>query len=240
MQARRVQKQPAFILQRRPYSENSLLLDAFTREHGRVAVLAKGARKLKSPQRGLLHSFTPLCIAWSGRRELVTLTNAESFRKPFALEGQALMCAWYASELITRFLHRNDPHEGLFDAYAELLERLEQEGRPEWSLRLFEKCLLSEAGYGLVLDLEVGGQVPIQSSSHYRYLPDRGPVLDQGDDFGGIAVSGRALLSLHQESYPGKAEQKEIKKLTRILLSIHLQGRDLKTRRVVRQLAAAW
>ncbi len=233
---RRVQKQPAFVLARHPFSESSLIIDAYSRDHGRVPVLAKGARRLKSPHRGLLQAFTPVLLDWSGRRELVTLTRAEPAGRPVRLGGRALMCGFYANELLLRFLHRGDPHEALFDAYAGLIADLDDGADPEWSLRVFETVLLRDAGYGLVLDREVVGRREIEENGDYRYIIGRGPVLADGEGFGGTPVRGETLIALRGRGFPGALARREAKRLTRALLGELLEGRGLRSRAVFVQM----
>src|SRR5688572_13370544 len=105
--------QPGFVLHSYPYRETSLLVEAFTRDHGRVALMARGARRPKSALRGILLSFQPLLVSWSGRGELRTLTQAE-WRGPYSpLAGQGLICGFYLNELLLKLLARDDPHKRL-------------------------------------------------------------------------------------------------------------------------------
>ncbi len=235
---RRVQRQPAWILQRYPYGESSLLVDLFSRDFGRMMVLSKGARRLKSPQRGLLHPFQDLLVGWSGRRELVTLTRVESAGRWRRLTGASAMCGWYASELLSRFLQRGDPHETLFDAYGELLSRLGGEA-DDWSLRLFETVLLGEVGYGLVLDHEVTGNGPLEAGRRYRYIPGRGPADEAVAGNAGVAVAGETLIALRSATLPSRPVRREARILTARLLAAQLDGRELRSQGVMRQMLAA-
>jgi DNA repair protein RecO (recombination protein O) len=233
---RAVQKQPAYILTRHPYSESSLIVDAFTRDFGRVALLAKGARRLKSPFRGVLQGFQPLVLSWSGSRDLVTLVRAEPAPVTPTLGGRTLMFGWYANELLLRFLQRKDPHENLFDAYASLLTRLRQGGEHEWFLRLFEIALLRDIGYGMVLDRAVEGNQPIESGRRYRYIPDRGPVPEDDPGQFGMLVTGATLMALRGDLSVNDAIGREARRLTRKLLENLLEGRELRSRGVYRQM----
>jgi len=233
--SRKVQRQPAYILARHPFSESSLVLDAFCRDHGRVPLMAKGARRLKSPHRGIVQAFFPLALDWSGRRELVTLVRAELVGAVPRLAGAPLMCAWYANELLLKFLHRGDPHEALFSAYESLLAELAEDD-PEWALRRFEAALLADVGYGLVLEREVIGQQPIEARRGYLYIIGRGPVEDGAAGFVGTPVRGETLLALHSGARPGTAARREAKILIRTLLAGLMEGRHLKSRSVFMQM----
>ena len=113
-----------FVLHSYPFRETSLIVEAFTRDHGRVALVARGARRPRSSLRGVLSPFQPLLLSWSGRSELRTLVRAESQNGHLALAGETLMCGFYLNELLLKLLPRDDPHERLYDAYQHTLAGL--------------------------------------------------------------------------------------------------------------------
>ena len=120
----RVQHHQAYILHTRPWSETSLLIDAFSRVHGRVSLLAKGARRIKSKVRGLIRPFQPLLLSWSGKGELQVLTDAET-ELPVAMpDHQSWLCGCYMNELLIKTLHKHDPHEQLYDYYDQALSAM--------------------------------------------------------------------------------------------------------------------
>src|SRR5476651_2023119 len=164
---RKVEQEPAFVLHTYPYKETSLIVEAFSRGQGRTALIAKGARRPRSAMRGVLHAFQPLRFSWAGSGEMNTLVSAEwQGGLPF-LRGFGLMCGFYLNELILRLLPREDAHESLFDTYAHSLERL---GHGETSapvLRSFEKRLLAELGYAMILDRDVASGAAIDPAAHY-------------------------------------------------------------------------
>src|SRR3546814_20495683 len=114
----RVVLEPAYLLNRRLYQDSSLLLEAYTRNHGRVGLVARGARGPKSKLRGVLQTFSPLLLSWSTTGELGTLTGAEAAGPPLLLSGERIFHGWYLHELLMRLLPRQDPHPALFEAYA--------------------------------------------------------------------------------------------------------------------------
>jgi len=146
--AQRVQDSLAYMLHATPWRETSLIVQAFSREHGCVALVAKGAKRPYSVLRPVLAAFQPLLLSWSGAGEVRTLTRAESAGiRPLA--GPALMSAWYMNELLLRLLPREDAHPALFDAYDQALQRLASGSRAAGALRRFEWVLLQETGYGV-------------------------------------------------------------------------------------------
>ena len=141
-------------------------------------------------------------MGFSGRGELPTLTAAEPAGAAPAIAGESLFCGLYLNELLLRLLHRHDPHERLFENYSEALGRLGEGRDTEAALRVFEKRLLEDIGFGLVLDHEVQNGAPIQPEQLYRYVPERGPVPAHAANGEGIAVQGASLLARHLGERP--------------------------------------
>ena len=221
--------EPSYILHTRKYRESSLILEAFSREHGRVALVARGARGAKSRWKSMLQPFRPLLLDWSQRGEMGTLTGADQVASPPALADESLFCGIYANELLMRFLQRHDPHPRLFDRYRQLLGGLAVGEAAQPPLRLFERHLLEAAGFGVQLDHEPGTGEVIDAEHWYEYLPESGPVRRAGgggeDD---RLVSGGALLAL-QSGDIGPEHQRELKLLMRRLISHYLGDRPLKS-----------
>lgn len=230
----RVSQEPAYVLHHHDYGETSLLLEMFTRRHGRLGVVAKGARRARSPLRATLIPFLPLVTGFSGRGELPTLTGAEPAGPAPAIAGEALFCGLYLNELLLRLLHRHDPHERLFESYGDALGRLGAGRDTEAVLRVFEKRLLEDIGFGLVLDHDVEDGAPIQPEHLYRYVPERGPVPAHAADGEGIAVQGASLLALARERLVDGVALSELKPLMRALLARHLGERPLTSRGLFR------
>ena len=227
----RVADEPAFVLHHHVYGETSLLLEILSRQHGRLGLIAKGARRPKSVLRATLIPFQLLAVNFSGRGELPTLSNAEPLAPAAPLAGEALYCGLYLNELLMRLLHRHDPHERLFQSYAKALQDLAKNTNLESALRLFEKRLLDEIGYGLVLDHSVDNGLPVQAEAHYRYLPERGPVAAEISD-DGVPVSGHCLLALAREQLDDESVRHEAKRLLRALLARQLGTRPVFSRRL--------
>lgn len=146
----RVQDAQGYVLHASPWRETSLIVQCFTRDHGCVAVAAKGAKRPYSALRPVLVAFQPLWLSWSGSAEVHTLVRAEAGPVRL-LNGRAMMSAWYLNELILRLLAREDPHPGVYDAYEAALDALAdaQVRSHAAALRQFEWLLLEQAGYGL-------------------------------------------------------------------------------------------
>jgi DNA repair protein RecO (recombination protein O) len=230
---KRADHQPGYVLHTYPYKETSLIVEAFTRRHGRVALLARGARRPRSAMRGVLLAFHPLRLGWSGSAELATLVTAEWGGGLQPLAGRGLMCGFYLNELILRLLPREDPHEALYDAYGDALARLSAGDAFPAVLRSFEKRLLAELGYAPVLDRDASTGGPIEPAGSYVYEPDRGPVRASHGD---LLVSGRTLLDLAADDYSRSETRDEARYLMRALIGQRLHGQVLHTRSVLMEL----
>lgn len=232
----RQQDEPAFVLHSYPFRETSLILDVFSRRHGRMAMVARGARRPRSSLRGVLMNFQPLLLSWFGKGEVRTMHSAEWQGGQPYLQGTALMCGFYLNELLLNLLARDDPHEQLFDYYRATLYRLANEADHAATLRCFEKHLLQELGYALVLDREAGGARPIQPELCYRYVVEQGALADDGNDSAGFPVFGKTLLDMAADEYADPATAQQSKQLMRILLNHHLGGKILHTRELIKEL----
>lgn len=230
VQRQRIDGALAYLLHAYPYSETSLILEVFARDHGRLALLARGARRPRSALRGVLHAFQPLELGWFGGGEVKTLAKAEWLGGLPLLGGEGLLLGYYLNELLLKLLPREDAHAVLFDAYAAALAALSRGATETAELRRFEKTLLRELGYGLVLTRDSSGQ-PIDAAMLYRYQVEHGPV-DARETESGQVVSGRTLIELAADQYADARSLKESKQLMRYLLSHYLAGQPLQTRRV--------
>ncbi len=233
----RQEAQPAFVLHSFPYRETSLVVEAFSRNHGRIALVARGARRPRSPLRGVLSSFQPLLLSWSGRSELRTLIRAEWQGAYLALGGQTLMCGFYLNELLLKLLARDDPHERLYEVYQNTLAALARgEGR-EGILRHFELQLLEELGYGVSLDRDAESGTEITPERHYVYVLERGPVqIKVSESRGGVELSGKTLLDMQSGQYDDALTQRQSKLLMRTLIDHYLGKQVLHTRMMLREL----
>ena len=232
---RRAEHEPGFVLHAYPYKETSLIVEAFTRNFGRVGLLARGARRPRSAMRGVLLAFHPLHLTWSTSAELGTLMSAEWGGGQASLSGIGLMCGFYINELLLRLLPRDDPHEALFDAYAKALGRLAAGDAQASILRGFERRMLAELGYAPVLDRDAGNGSAIEPAKHYAYEAERGPV-ETSRANGDAVISGRTLLDMQADNYDNSRTRDEARRLMRALIAERLGGQALHTRAVLSEL----
>ena len=225
----RVNDQPAFILHRREYQDASLILELFTRDFGRVSVLAKGARKGRNAAHFQIGNR--LAVGWSGRSELKTLIQIDS--RPLAIAQDCYIALFYLNELLLYLLPRHDPHPRLFDHYQQLLLELEA-SQLEPLLRNFEMDLLEQLG--VLADFSTLGETgePLAADRFYRFDVNAGLSAAAGDETG--VYPGAALLALQQRRFDQPQVLKLAKALLRKIIDYNLQGRTLQSRQFYHQL----
>lgn len=237
---KRIPEDPAFVLHRYDWSESSLILEVFTRRHGRVALAAKGAKRPHSSLRPVLLPMQPLHILFGGETEVRTLKSAEWIGGQAMPSGRALLTGYYVNELVLRMLAREDPHETLFDSYAELIALIGTEGgaNMQAALRAFELLLLMETGHLPALDMQISTGDPLLATMAYCLTPESGlRAMPSPDD---STLSGGQWLLLHQclAANSGLTPLMQtclplrdaLRPQLRTLLHYHCGGRNLRTR----------
>jgi DNA repair protein RecO (recombination protein O) len=228
----RVSGQPAFVLHSYPYNETSLIIDLFTRDFGRIAVVAKGAKRPMSKLRGVLQTFQPLSVSWSGKSELRTLIDAEWVGGMRPIEKTALLCGFYLNELLVKLLARDDAHPALFDHYVATLNQLAHDEPAQIVLRKFERALLKETGVAADLARSTSTRAAVEPGGDYVVDPEKGPREALPADVWPV-VSGQTLLDMERDDYTDAATQAQSKQLMRFLLAYHLGGAPLNTRQIL-------
>ena len=233
-QRRRIQLSPTYILHQKPYRDTSRILEVFTREHGRLTLFARGVRGPKSKLAAVLQPFQLLLASWSGRGEAAQLTACECAPEATPLPAPHLMACFYLNELLLKLTLRHDPHVGLFDAYGRTLTALRQGAALEPALRIFEKRLLEEVGFGVDLSSDAATGEPIEPEAHYQFHPAQG--LKRSACTGRGLISGRSLLALARDSLSSASELEDARALLTAAIAHCLEGRELATRAVARAL----
>jgi DNA repair protein RecO (recombination protein O) len=230
---RRVQQQAAFILHHRPFRDSSQLLDLLSRDHGKLAVVARGSRGARSRLKGVLRPFMPLSMSWVIKSDLGTLTGAEVRGAPLSLTGDALMSGYYVNELILHFLHRHDPQPEIFDAYAQTIEAMAARGAQVAAiLRQFEMALLRHSGYALNFAHESGTSKALEPTQSYEYRMEQGPVAVSRSE-GSLVFSGAALTAIARQEFGDPEVLRAANRLMREVIAFHLGGKELKSRKVL-------
>ncbi|NMM39051.1 MAG: DNA repair protein RecO [Glaciimonas sp.] len=228
----RILVQPGFVLHSYPYKETSLIIDFFSRDHGRVALVAKGAKRPHSALRGVLQTFQPLSVGWSGKAEIRTLIGVEWVGGLLPLEKSALLCGFYLNELLVKLLARDDPHPTLFNHYVSTLNQLAHGEAAPIVLRRFERVLLKETGVAVDLTLCTTTRSVVTADAIYVVDPERGVRLARpGDPW--PQVRGQTLLDMECGNYADATTLVQSKLMMRALLAHHLGGTPLNTRQIL-------
>lgn len=228
--AERIDSEVGFVLHSHPYKETSLLVEALTRTHGRISVMARGARRPHSALKAKLLPFQALTFSWFGKGPLHTLHAVEWQGDGRCLGGGALMCGFYLNELLMRLLPHGDPHEGLFDHYVAALRELADGLDAEPVLRRFELALLTELGYAQTLSQMATTSTPVDPAGRYGYALEQGVVEPVNS---GPVFSGKTLLDMAAGDYSDARTLAESKLLMRQLLAHYLGDKPLATRQLL-------
>jgi len=231
----RVEQQPAFVLHSYAWRETSLIVEVFSRDFGRMALVARGAKRPTSQFRGLLAPFSPLAIAWSGRNEIKSLVRVEWLGGLAPLRGDGLLSAFYLNELLVRLLPRGDAHAALFASYVQTLRELARDNDARAAvLRGFELDLLRELGYAPALDHAADGE-PVHAERWYRIDAQQGLMAAAGPA-DALCIRGASLAALARRDFSQPQAAADGKLLLRQLIRYHLNGQPLNTRRILQDL----
>jgi DNA repair protein RecO (recombination protein O) len=246
---RRISQEPAFVLHRYDWSESSLVLEVFTRHYGRIALVARGAKRPSSNFRPVLLPLQPLRVSFGGEGEIRALKEAEWVGGQVMPTGDALLSGYYLNELLMRLLARDDAHAQLFDAYGAAVRVLASEHGEalQPALRAFELLLLRETGFLPALDAQTLAMTPLVDDEAYSLVPEGGLVRAQVGD-GRSSLSGAQWQALQQaldQAAPFGPVMRAVvdvnawlKPQLRALLHYHCGVQTLRTRQLMKDLQA--
>ncbi len=225
----------AFLIHKRAYKGNSLLLDFLSLDLGMIRCIANGIRASKY---GAVQPFCKLDITIRGNRELKTLTNFEINDKPRAFTGDKLLIVMYINELLARLLLPLEIHTNLFYLYADFVDKLAEidtnnKQKQHWLLRLFEKNLLSELGYELNYKLDIKNNI-IETNKYYTYCQNQGFLVNKNGD-----ISGELLIFLQLNKYDAVVDKLQLRvcrDLFRAQLNLLLGNKPLQSRILLQKL----
>ncbi len=243
---KRISEEPAYVLHRYDWSESSLILEVFTRHYGRIALVAKGAKRPSSSFRPILLPLQPLHLAFGGDAEIRTLKAAEWAGGNVMPTGEALMSGYYLNELLMRMLARDDPHTALFDAYTRVVQILASDHGEalQAALRAFELLLLRELGVLPALDAQTMTLAPLEETCPYTLVPEGGLRQAGTDDRASLNGAQWAAVQLALDNpAPFQATlmacagvMADLKPQLRTLLNYHCGVSTLRTRQMMREL----
>lgn len=219
----------AYVLHTRPYRETSMLVEVLSSLHGRITLVARGAKRGKCKDSSMLQPFIPIQISWFGNGDLVTLTQVEVNALQFNLYGRSAICGMYLNELLIKLLPKWDNCEVLYNAYEKALQALARHEEQQIILRSFEMQLLKSLGYGLELRKDISG-MDIVASGYYIFDPEHGlkPVQMHQN-----SISGTNLLAIAKNTWHSPEILLDLKRLMRMILRHHLGTKQLMSRELL-------
>ena len=231
--------QPAYVLHRRAFRETSAIVELLTQDYGRVAAVVRGV-KGGGRQRMSIEPFTMVEVAWRGRGQMVTVIGSEAVQATH-LKGDALFAGLYVNELLIKTLEPQEPVEAVFGAYGATLTALAADENLEPALRLFEKGLLDELGYGLVFDVDIKTGLPIEADKTYQAVDGEGfHEVGNGGDPSPEAhtrpsgregtLTGAEIIAIANGDFTGSRARAAAKQVLRRALRQRLAGKRLNTR----------
>ena len=243
MATKRISDEPAYLLHRYDWSESSLILEVFTRHYGRIALVSKGVKRPSSSFRPILLPLQALHIAFGGDAEIRTLKAAEWQGGHVMPTGEALLSGYYLNELLMILLARDDPHAGLFDVYANVVQVIAS-GHGEVlqaALRAFELLLLREIGLLPQLDAQTMTLLELAPDTRYTLVPEGGlRQTHPGDRSSLSGAQWQALQASIAQDAPFTATLRacaevmaELKPQLRALLNYHCGVGTLRTRQMM-------
>lgn len=236
--ARHHQETQGYLLHTLAWRETSLIIEVFTEQHGRLALIARGVRRPRALLRGVLQPFQRLQLAWFGQEtSLRTLKTAEWLDSLPLLRGKALFCGFYLNELLYRLLPPDEPHGSLFLAYGDALRQLSEGKGAEPILRAFEYHLLHALGVAPTAVLATVNQEPLLPETWYQ-LDHDGAVVRQAEHGEPVSFHGKTLQDMVSGCYEDPRTLQESKALMRRLINIHLGGKEIYTRRILQEIPA--
>lgn len=226
-------KSNGFVLHSRRFRENSRILELLTRDAGRIAVVARVAKKNSGTQAALYQPFRELALRWRGRGELQNLLSAEE-QQHFSLSSQASLCGLYCNELLLTLTSKFVPMPEIFLGYRETMAALSREDSYAPVLRRFEVLLLEQLGYGFNLHTDALTGEPLPESDHYFFHPVTGlSVSNPGG--GGIRVTAEAVDAIRRRDFSRQSSAKAVKMMLGSAIDNLLDGRPLKSRQLFRE-----
>jgi len=224
------ENQLVYVLHTYPFKETSLIVEIFSKEFGRISLVAKGARRPKSALRGMLQSFQALEASWSGNGELKTLYAIDWCEQYLPMTGNALICGFYLNELLLRLLPKEDNYESLFNFYHTTMERLSKNLTIGITLRKFELKLLLELGYEVALKVDANSK-EIQADKTYYYEAEFG-AFEKLRTEKSIKVAGQTLIDMGNNNFGSAATELQSKNLMRFLINYYLGDKPLNSKQL--------
>ena len=217
MKALGVNQTEAILLHSRNYSETSLICELFTRKHGRVSVIAKGARSKKNKFQNIAAPNILASVNYSGKSELKTLVSWEEITH-FSILGKNLKILLYLNELIFKLLEKENKQDRIFESLIDFYKVLVSGDAKniEISLREFEYFLICELGYGFNFLYDDNGKKIVREKTYY-FHPAQGFSEKPLNNF--LKVSGIDIIDFTNGKITSSSARSKIRKIMQLAIS---------------------
>ena len=217
MKALGVNQTEAILLHSRNYSETSLICELFTRKHGRVSVIAKGARSKKNKFQNIAAPNILASVNYSGKSELKTLVSWEEISH-FSILGKNLKILLYLNELIFKLLEKENKQDRIFESLIDFYKVLVSGDAKniEIALREFEYFLICELGYGFNLLYDDNGKKIVREKTYY-FHPAQGFSEKPLNNF--LKVSGIDIIDFTNGKITSSSARSKIRKIMQLAIS---------------------
>ena len=200
------EKSPAIIIRQADFSESSRVVTLFTRNFGKVAALAKGAKRPKGPFDAALDLLTVCDVVFirksSSGLDILTEAKLQQRFKPKSGDLGSLYAGYYVAELLDALSEEYDPHPLLYDEAVLALERLAGDLPLNISVLRFELVILREIGQLPAFDMCMACGQPVGAAGRYGFQVSQGSLICQncfGDEAPRYSVTpgtAAALMTL--------------------------------------------
>ena len=217
MKALGVNQTEAILLHSRNYSETSLICELFTRKHGRVSVIAKGARSKKNKFQNIAAPNILASVNYSGKSELKTLVSWEEISH-FSILGKNLKILLYLNELIFKLLEKENKQDRIFESLIDFYKVLASGDAKniEIALREFEYFLICELGYGFNFLYDDNGKKIVREKTYY-FHPAQGFSEKPLNNF--LKVSGIDIIDFTNGKITSSSARSKIRKIMQLAIS---------------------
>ncbi|HHC74175.1 MAG TPA: DNA repair protein RecO [Thiothrix sp.] len=219
-------KATAYILNRRPFRDNSFLVDVLTAEYGKFRCVARVAKQRGKILKGTLEPFVFAQAHWLEKNELHQLRAWDELER-HPLNPSNLLHGLYMNELLLRLLWDQQAIDDLFQRYQRSLTHLAHE---PFAVMQFELDLLHYLGHNLHYP---NGIAAIDPQQPYYYRLDAGFVDRHSPNSATVVISGKLLSALHQETALDKPDLSALRRLLDQFFRYLLQGKPLHTRKLL-------
>jgi DNA repair protein RecO (recombination protein O) len=140
----------AVVLRHSDWGEADRLLSLYTRQRGKLRVVAKGVRRMRSRKAGHLEPFTHVTLQLARGRDLAIVTQVDTLEAYLPLREDLLKTsrAAYAVELIDRFTYEDESeNSSLFQLLTDTLGRIAVQADPWLAIRFYEVRILDFLGF---------------------------------------------------------------------------------------------